>query len=225
MIISIGVPVRERTRFIGAMYYDLELTPLAELVNRVNLFDAGYLFIVTEKGNTIAHPNASYNGQALSSYLPQVALQEGMRTVELEGRPYLVYFSEVPNENWYVGAIVDESQAFSALSKLRNSSIIYTFIGVVISIIGLTILINFLIRPLGLLNNAIQDMASGQGDLTKRLNTNTDKEFAELAYGWKPCKNRFSNPKRLVRKLCEELSKPCQVLRVLRRQCEINCKN
>ncbi len=73
MIISIGVPVRERTRFIGAMYYDLELTPLAELVNRVNLFDAGYLFIVTEKGNTIAHPNASYNGQALSSYLPQVA--------------------------------------------------------------------------------------------------------------------------------------------------------
>ncbi|MCG3765844.1 methyl-accepting chemotaxis protein [Vibrio cincinnatiensis] len=184
MIISIGVPVRERTRFIGAMYYDLELTPLAELVNRVNLFDAGYLFIVTEKGNTIAHPNASYNGQALSSYLPQVALQEGMRTVELEGRPHLVYFSEVPNENWYVGAIVDESQAFSALSKLRNSSIIYTFIGVVISIIGLTILINFLIRPLGLLNNAIQDMASGQGDLTKRLNTNTDKEFAELAYGF-----------------------------------------
>ena len=36
-------------------------------------------------------------------------------------------------------------------------------------------------RPLNTLNHAIKDVASGQVDLTKRLSTDTDKEFAELA--------------------------------------------
>ncbi|EKO3574834.1 methyl-accepting chemotaxis protein [Vibrio metschnikovii] len=184
IIISIGTPVRHAGRFIGAMFYDLELTQLAEMVNRINLFDAGYLFIVTADGSTIAHPETRYNGQKSTAYLPDVQLKEGLKQVDINGQSHLVYFSHVPSENWYVGAVIDESLAFVALTKLRNSSIIYTLIGVIVSIIGLTLLINVLMRPLSVLNQAIKDVASGQGDLTKRLDTNTDQEFAELAHGF-----------------------------------------
>lgn len=184
IIISIGTPVRHAGRFIGAMVYDLELTQLAEMVNRINLFDAGYLFIVTADGSTIAHPETRYNGQKLTAYLPDVQLKEGLKQVDINGQSHLVYFSHVPSENWYVGAVIDESLAFVALTKLRNSSIIYTLIGVIVSIIGLTLLINVLMRPLSVLNQSIKDVASGQGDLTKRLDTNTDQEFAELAHGF-----------------------------------------
>ncbi|EKO3712523.1 methyl-accepting chemotaxis protein [Vibrio metschnikovii] len=184
IIISIGTPVRHAGRFIGAMFYDLELTQLAEMVNRINLFDAGYLFIVTADGSTIAHPETRYNGQKLTAYLPDVQLKGGLKQVDINGQSHLVYFSHVPSENWYVGAVIDESLAFVALTKLRNSSIIYTLIGVIVSIIGLTLLINVLMRPLSVLNQAIKDVASGQGDLTKRLDTNTDQEFAELAHGF-----------------------------------------
>ncbi|EKO3686808.1 methyl-accepting chemotaxis protein [Vibrio metschnikovii] len=184
IIISIGTPVRHAGRFIGAMFYDLELTQLAEMVNRINLFDAGYLFIVTADGSTIAHPETRYNGQKMTAYLPDVQLKEGLKQVDINGQSHLVYFSHVPSENWYVGAVIDESLAFVALTKLRNSSIIYTLIGVIVSIIGLTLLINVLMRPLSVLNQAIKDVASGQGDLTKRLDTNTDQEFAELAHGF-----------------------------------------
>ena len=184
IIISIGTPVRHAGRFIGAMFYDLELTQLAEMVNRINLFDAGYMFIVTADGSTIAHPETQYNGQKLTTYLPDVQLKEGIQHVDINGQSHLVYFSHVASENWYVGAVVDESLAFVALTKLRNSSIIYTLIGVIVSIIGLTLLIKVLMRPLSVLNQAIKDVASGQGDLTQRLDTNTDQEFAELARGF-----------------------------------------
>lgn len=184
IIISIGTPVRHAGRFIGAMFYDLELTQLAEMVNRINLFDAGYMFIVTADGSTIAHPETQYNGQKLTTYLPDVQLKDGIQHVDINGQSHLVYFSRVASENWYVGAVVDESLAFVALTKLRNSSIIYTLIGVIVSIIGLTLLIKVLMRPLSVLNQAIKDVASGQGDLTQRLDTNTDQEFAELAHGF-----------------------------------------
>ncbi|EKO3435511.1 methyl-accepting chemotaxis protein [Vibrio fluvialis] len=183
-IISIGTPVYENGQFKAAMFYDLELTKLADLVNSINLFDAGYLFIVTADGTTIAHPDTKNNGQKLNSYLPQVQLKEGTQRIEIDGHPFMVNFTLVPSENWYIGAIIDESIAFAAVSDLRNSSIIYTVIGLVLSVIGLSLLIKVLMRPLGALNDAIQDVASGQGDLTKRLSTDTDKEFAELAKGF-----------------------------------------
>lgn len=44
IIISVGTPVKHNGRFAGAMFYDMQLTNLAQLVNQINLFDAGYLF-------------------------------------------------------------------------------------------------------------------------------------------------------------------------------------
>ncbi|MGF1695851.1 methyl-accepting chemotaxis protein [Vibrio kyushuensis] len=184
VIISIGTPVRDSGQFTAGMFYDMELTGLADLVNSINLLDAGYLFIVTADGTTIAHPETKNNGEKLSTYMPEAQIKEGIQNVEINGSPFLIQFMQVPSENWYVGAIVDESIAFAAIDKLRNNSIIYTLIGVILSVIGLTLLIRALLRPLGTLNAAIQDVASGQGDLTKRIDTNTDAEFAELAKGF-----------------------------------------
>jgi methyl-accepting chemotaxis protein len=180
-IISIGTPVYENGQFIAAMFYDLELSNLTTLVNSVNLFNAGHLFIITADGTTIAHPDAKLNGEKLSTYLPQAQIKEGTQRIEINGDKYLLDLTLVPSENWYVGALVDESIAFNTIAKLRSSSIIYTLVGVIISLIVLSFLIKALMRPLGALNLAIKDVASGQGDLTKRLDTNTDAEFSELA--------------------------------------------
>lgn len=184
VIISIGTPVRDNGQFMAGMFYDLELGGLADLVNSVNLLDAGYLFIVTADGTTIAHPDAKNNGENLSKYLPQAKVQSGNQRFEQDGKKLLVHFTEVPSENWYIGAVVDEDIAFAAVTDMRNSSILYVVIGVILSVIVLSFLIKALMRPLAVLNDAIKDVASGQGDLTKRLDTNTDKEFAELAEGF-----------------------------------------
>ena len=99
----------------------------------------------------------------------------------MNGDKFKVSLTHIPSENWYVGAVVDESIAYAAVGKLRNSAIIYSLIAVIASIIALTILIRTLMRPLDELNTAIQAVESGKGDLTQRLDTNTDQEFSELA--------------------------------------------
>ncbi|WP_277206779.1 methyl-accepting chemotaxis protein [Vibrio misgurnus] len=183
-VISIGAPLIDQRQFKGAIFFDVELTELADLVNSVNLFDAGYLFIVTKDGSTIAHPQTHFNGESLNRYLPGVQIQPGTQTIKHDGKTYLVNFTLIPEENWYIGAVIDESIAFAALTELRNSSIIYTVLGVLLSVLGLGMLIKILMKPLGVLNLAIQDVASGQGDLTQRLDTDTDQEFAQLASGF-----------------------------------------
>ncbi|EGQ7682717.1 methyl-accepting chemotaxis protein [Vibrio parahaemolyticus] len=181
MIISVGTPVKQNGQFLAGMFYDLELTTLSDLVNQVNLFDAGYLFLVTDDGTTIAHPQSKYNGEKLNSYLPQVDLNKATQHIEVDNNPYMVSLTHIPSENWYVGAIIDETAAYSVVGELRNSAIIYSIIAVLASVIALTLLIRTLMRPLDTLNTAIKDVASGKGDLTQRLETDTDQEFSELA--------------------------------------------
>ncbi|WP_205416596.1 methyl-accepting chemotaxis protein, partial [Vibrio splendidus] len=91
---------------------------------------------------------------------------------------------KVPNVDWYVGVQLNENIAFSAVDEIRSHSFLYATIAVIISVIVLLFIIHKLMSPLAALNNAIQAIASGQGDLTQRLNSDTDPEFAQLADGF-----------------------------------------
>ncbi|EGQ9967627.1 methyl-accepting chemotaxis protein [Vibrio vulnificus] len=184
ILVSIATPVRDNGTFIGAIFYDVSLAGLAELVNQVKLFDAGYVFIVSEDGTTIAHPDTKLNGKPMSEYMPNVQIRENPQQVVLDGISYTLDFASVPGENWYVGVVLDESIAYQSINDLRNSSIVYTIVALLLSIAILLVLIRTLMRPLDDLNNAIQDVASGEGDLTQRLDTKTDKEFSQLADGF-----------------------------------------
>ncbi|WP_028781555.1 methyl-accepting chemotaxis protein [Shewanella sp. 38A_GOM-205m] len=184
ILVSIATPVKDSGRFIGAIFYDVSLVGLAELVNQVKLFNAGYVFIVSGDGTTIAHPKSELNGKPMSNFLPKVSLSEDPQQVILDGKPYTLDFAKVSGENWYVGALLDEDIAYAAVSELRNSSVLYAIIAVIFSITLLLMLIKTLMRPLETLNKAIQDVASGEGDLTQRLDTDTDAEFSALASGF-----------------------------------------
>ncbi|MBM6550088.1 methyl-accepting chemotaxis protein [Marinomonas ostreistagni] len=187
-IVSIATPVYEAGQFVGAMYYDMELSALADLVNSANLLDAGYLFIIEEEGKAIAHPDVSNNGQNIHDFLPGVKIQEGEQYIDIDGVPHMVSMLFDRQQGWYVVSVVDEDKAYAALDKLRNSSILFTIIGVVISVIVLMLMIKALLRPLEGLNSAIQEVSSGKGDLTKRIEVSSTPEFANLATGF----NRFT---------------------------------
>lgn len=184
ILVSIATPVRDNGKFIGAIFYDVSLAALAELVNKVDLFNAGYVFIVSGDGTTIAHPTTALNGKPMKEYLGDTQIKDQPQETIIDGKEYTLDFAKVPGEDWYIGVVLDEEIAYQSLADLRNSSIIYTVIALVISIVILLVLIKTLMRPLDSLSDAIQNVASGQGDLTQRLDTKTDKEFSILASGF-----------------------------------------
>ncbi|MGL4830103.1 MAG: methyl-accepting chemotaxis protein [Vibrio sp.] len=185
ILVSIAAPVKDKSgQFLGSIFYDVSLAELAQLVNEVKLFNAGYVFIVAEDGTTIAHPKKEYNGKPMSEFLGESKINADTHQVFINDKPYAVSFSDVEGENWYVGVVIDEEIAYAALTELKHSTLIFTALALVISTIVLLFVIRVLMRPLDILNDAIQNVASGEGDLTQRLNTNTDEEFAKLAKGF-----------------------------------------
>lgn len=184
IIISIVNPIYDNNQFVGTMFYDMDLGGMSDLVNSVNLFDSGYVFIVTSEGTAIAHPNAKANGKELSELQPEITLREGEQTIDIDGERHLIHITQDDQQGWYVVAVVNEAEAFAAIASLRNNAIIYSILGLVISLVVLTLMIKTLLRPLEGLNKAIHDISSGEGDLTKRIEVSNTPEFASLASGF-----------------------------------------
>jgi len=110
--------------------------------------------------------------------------------VEANGKDNIVTFTPIkglPSVNWYLGISVDKATSFAMLSEFRTSAIIATIIAVVIIIALLGMLIRVLMQPLHVMTRAMQDIADGEGDLTRRLSIQNHDEFGILGNAF----NRF----------------------------------
>ncbi len=181
VITSIASPIKQNNSLVGVAFYDVSLTKLAKKINQISLFDAGYVFMVDSKGTIIFHPDAKLLGKNMSSFLGAEPITTEMKVVDYQGKASYLNFTPIDSQNWYIGVVVDYAKAHKSLSELRSSAIILTIASLIFAVLALLVVLRYLMRPLLVLNDAMQDAASGQGDLTRRLSTNTDTEFAELA--------------------------------------------
>ena len=112
-----------------------------------------------------------------------VRIEKGNQNVVLNGEERILSFTPVndlPNAQWYIGLSIDHDKAYAALSQFRTSALIAMFVAVAAIALLLSLLINVLMRPLTTMGRAMQDIAQGEGDLTRRLSVESKDEFGEL---------------------------------------------
>lgn len=182
IMISTAAPLNANGQFEGAIFTDVSLKGLAEISNSANLFGAGYAFIVGSDGKFIAHPKASLNGKAMSELFgTQLNVNDKKITMDVGGTDSTVIFQPMAGLGWHLGVVLENDIIHATVNNLRSDAIMYSIIAVLISVFVLSAIITRLMLPLRILNEAMKDVASGEGDLTRRLSTNSDAEFASLA--------------------------------------------
>ncbi|QXH47928.1 methyl-accepting chemotaxis protein [Pseudomonas xanthosomatis] len=189
MVISI---ISTASRSVGVVGGDLALDGLVEIINSLNFGGMGYAFLVNDQGKILVHPDKNLVMKSLSDQFPQNTpkLSRELTEVEVDGKTRLLTFTKVqglPSANWYIGLSVDKDKAFSMLSKFRTSAVIATLVAVVIIIALLGLLIRVLLQPLHTMTRAMENIAEGEGDLTRRLDIHTHDEFGTLGTAF----NRF----------------------------------
>ncbi|TKB56771.1 methyl-accepting chemotaxis protein [Ferrimonas aestuarii] len=182
ILVSIGVPMKQNGSFIGAMFLDVSLKELSASINSINLLNSGYAFLLTRDNKFITHPDDALHGKLANQLFGnQVDFSGRNKMTEVDGVETQLSFYELPSLGWKLGIALDVNKLNATEYELRNNAIIYSGIAVLIAIFALTMLINRLMAPLKDINDAMEDIASGDGDLTQTMNTNTDEEFAQLA--------------------------------------------
>lgn len=184
ILVSIGTPVQQDEVFSGAIFFDVSLAGLSQMINKVNMFNAGYAFMVSQGGVIISHPNSRFNGQPLKDVMPNVNIRKSFQEVSLNNEDTIISFNKVEGFEWYVGIALNKQKTFLAIDELSSDSLIYSVLSLIFGVGALLFIINYLMKPLSKINEAMSNVANGNADLTVRLQTNSDPEFSSLAHNF-----------------------------------------
>ncbi|MFJ3260964.1 methyl-accepting chemotaxis protein [Pseudomonas sp. NPDC086581] len=192
LIMTVATPARAGGKTLGVVGGDLGLQTLVQIINSLDFSGMGYAFLVSGDGKILVHPDKNQIMKTLADIYPQNTpkIGSGFSEAELNGHERILSFTQVkglPSVNWYIGLSIDKDAAYSMLSKFRASAIIAAAIAIVAILLLLGMLIRVLMQPLTTMGRAMQDIAQGEGDLTKRLKVASNDEFGVLGNAF----NRF----------------------------------
>nr|WP_288911194.1 methyl-accepting chemotaxis protein [uncultured Pseudomonas sp.] len=192
LVITVATPVKRAGETIGVAGADIDLASVSAIINSLNFDGHGNAFIVNADGKILIHPDKELILKNLTEAFPGSGLtaKNGLSEVESNGKALLVHFNPlkgIPSANWQIGLALEQSFAFSMLKEFRVSAAIATVIAVIVIITLLSILTRVLMQPLFAMGRAMQDIADGEGDLTRRLVVVRQDEFGQLGTAF----NRF----------------------------------
>ncbi len=185
LVVTIASPIKINGKVAGVAGGDLSLDTLVKIVNSVEFGGLGHAFLVSGDGQVIVSPDKDQVMKNLKDIYPgqTLTLDKKLREVTLNGQQRLLSFTPIsglPGADWYIGLSIDRDKAYAPLSEFRTSALIAMVVAVLVIALLLSVLISALMRPLTAMGRAMQDIAQGEGDLTRRLSIQGKDEFAEL---------------------------------------------
>ena len=165
---------------------DLNLKVISGIINALEFNGLGYAFLVSGDGDILVHPDTDLQMKRLQDVYPQNTPQinSALSEAVLDGQKRMLTFVPVhglPGVEWYVGLSVDQDKAFASLTSFRISALIAAVIALAAIVLLLSLLMRYLLQPLNSLGHALDNIAKGEGDLTKRLPVHSRDEFGRLA--------------------------------------------
>ncbi|ASM52318.1 methyl-accepting chemotaxis protein [Pseudoalteromonas espejiana DSM 9414] len=188
LTISAVVPIQSNGVFSGVAGADIDMQTVSKIINDIDFLGLGYGFLLDNNGQVLSHPNSKLNLKTTTDLFgKRTPLNSEFTQYEFDGESQLVSFTKIrgiDNVDWYLGVVINQEQAFASVSRFGTTAAIYMVLGIVAIVVLMQFLLRFLMQPMLRLNDAIEDIAQGEGDLTKRLEVENNDEFGQLSHSF-----------------------------------------
>ena len=187
--VTFAEPVGPAGNPVAVVGTDVLLTTVVRTVGAIRPTPGSFAFLVDEAGAIVTHPDPALTLKPVSALSPQLgadAIQAlpkedtGMRTA-VGGQDFLFYGQGVPGTDWQLVVAVQRDEALSALGSLLKVSGAIVAISLILAIALLGAVIARVTRRLAVVRDALEDIASGDGDLTRRLSVQGNDELTQIA--------------------------------------------
>ncbi|AUM70777.1 chemotaxis protein [Pseudomonas fluorescens] len=175
-------------KLVGVVGLDVSLKQLTELVKNIKLGESGYLMLVEANGNVLVDAaDAKHNFKPLADLGPNYAelakSSDGVTQIEIDGVPYMANVVSSKGLGWrFIGLIKRDEVMAEASSLTWLIAAIAAALAVVFAVVGASFA-SVIVRPIRGVADGLQEIAEGEGDLTRKLSVQGKDETATLA-GW-----------------------------------------
>ena len=195
---KLGITVARQFEVGGAAAVvggDISLEEIIALVKAIDLRGNGFAFLATRDGKILAHAKPESALKPVAEVVPGFDLSliqaadnnVKLREVTIEGSGKYVVTSSIAGVDWVLCAVVDKA---TILAPLRSLLLMLAFAGLAIAVVGVifaNVALSSLLKGLFGLRDALTEISSGQGDLTRKLTVAANDEIGQTAGAF----NRF----------------------------------
>ncbi|MCR8915997.1 methyl-accepting chemotaxis protein [Marinobacter panjinensis] len=215
-IISTLAPVK-RGDYEGVIGGDIALKTIEQALSAITLADTGYAALISDDGTVLFHPNQDLVGKDISVLLGEAPQLGGdTHRYESDEVSWTASFHPIAGArgvDWYLGTFINEDKINAPVQAARVTGLMIAVIGLLVSLVVLHLGIRVLMAPVRKLNRAMSSIASGEADLTKRLDDSASDEFGTLAREFNSFVENIQNVVRDVQKGTAELGENVASLR------------
>ena len=195
LVVSFTAPVGPKGALVGVAGADVLLDTVIANVVAIKPTPHSFAFLVDQSGTIIAHANKDLSLQPVAKLdatlsAAQVNRLENTRTsdaVRLNDRDGKLYVTRVAGTDWLLAVVLDQQEAMQALQTMLTAATVTAALLTGLAALLLSLLVFKMLKRLELVRDALDDIASGEGDLTRRLDASGVDELAQIADAF----NRF----------------------------------
>ncbi|WP_434983660.1 methyl-accepting chemotaxis protein [Vreelandella zhaodongensis] len=196
LIVTFARPFYRNGQLVAVIGADITIGDVIDIVANISPTPSSFGFLTTEDGTLVAHPDAALTLEPSSvlsrdltnDNLAQIIQADEPQALELQNSDKLLMGSRVGgNSGWQLVVALDEHEATAGLRAIATTSIITLLIVAAITAVIFGVLLSLMLRRLLGVRNAMDNIASGEGDLTQRLPEEGNDEVTQIASAF----NRF----------------------------------
>ena len=175
------------------------LSTMQKMVNDIQLGETGNAWMLAEDGTVISYPEYGYamkknfltgltsehaDVKEIAQNMVNRKIGSGwIQSLDSSEKLYVTY-APVHNAPWSIAFNISESQIYAAGYAIRKIMIITVSVIVVILLLITGLVLFRLLNPLKKVEAAINEIASGNADLTKRIEVRTNNEIGAIVTGF-----------------------------------------
>ncbi len=170
----------------GSIGVDVTLSKLTEMVQDVKFGAHGYIMLIEDTGTVLADPsNPKNNFKSLASvsdsHKELAANFDGMIKLSINGDIWFANKYKSPVLGWDFIGLIPESEVYEQADNLTEY-IFLVAIAMVAIFMGIGFIVaNIVTKPMNVIAKGLENIAQGEGDLTRRLDIQGTDESAQMA--------------------------------------------
>lgn len=199
MVTTVASPVYQNNEFKGVIGIDIKLEQVNTLVNKVKLSKKGFSFLLDKDGVYITNPDSKkmLNANFYKDYpvLAKYKNKNNIAEVQLDaGDGYYFAVRTIENTNgWTLVSVGYRKELFRELLININVIIVMSVISILFSLAIASIFAHRIVKPITKVDSAVNEIASGNADLTQRINVDSNDEIGSLEKGFNKFIEKLQN--------------------------------
>ncbi|WP_374675723.1 methyl-accepting chemotaxis protein [Ideonella sp.] len=214
LVVTFAAPVAEGGSVKAVTAGDLFIDGVVQAVRSIRPTEHSFAYLVDAAGAVIAHPDAQLTLKPAAEVaagldgakLKALRGQAEPAPQEVGGQAYLLSARQVPGTEWTFVLAMHEGDAMAAVGAIRTASAVTALLAIGLAAAVLAGLTTALLRRLGQLTTALQDIASGEGDLTRRLDTRGHDELAQVGASFNAFVDKLAATLRRIQSTTESVN-------------------